>query len=204
MGRLLWYIRCMVPGFLLGVLLYLLLYLPRRTHVRARGLRSGGIREWGMLLFWAFIGGMSVIVLAPEPDWLLDWLEAIRAGRAREAFARFGLFAGDRMPLRYRVNLLPFSQGDSVFNMIGNIVMFLPFGFFSALLWRGFTWKRALLLGLGITVGVECWQIVAGRVFDVDDILLNTLGVVCGYWLWRLLNALAPGASARFRVKPAS
>ena len=38
-----------------------------------------------------------------------------------------------------------------------------------------------------------------GRAFDVDDFLLNTLGVLCGYGLARLLGQLAPGFVQRFR-----
>ena len=91
-------------------------------------------------------------------------------------------------------------EPDSLFNIIGNIVMFLPFGFFAALLWREFGWKRALALGLGITCGIECWQLFVGRYFDIDDIILNTLGVLCGYLLWKLLAKLAPGFMKRFQV----
>ena len=49
--------------------------------------------------------------------------------------------------------------------------------FFAALLWRGFNGKRAAALGLMITVCIECWQLLVGRATDVDDIILNTLGV---------------------------
>lgn len=200
MSRILWYIRCMAPGFLVGLLLYLLLKRPRRECLAARGLRSGRLREWGMLLFWMFAGGMAVITLSPEPNWLQTWLAYIRLGQAQEVFARFGLLGAPSLPLRYRVNLIPFSQIDSIFNLIGNIIMFVPFGFFTALLWRGYTWRRALLTGLCITVGVEIWQIFAGRFFDIDDIILNTLGVLCGCWLCRLFDRLAPSAAGRFRV----
>ena len=41
--------------------------------------------------------------------------------------------------------------------------MFLPFGFFPALLWRGCTWKRALATGLCVTGFIECWQLLVGR-----------------------------------------
>lgn len=54
--------------------------------------------------------------------------------------------------------------------------MFLPFGFFPALLWRGCTWKRALAAGLCVTGFIECWQLLVGRAFDIDDLWLNTLG----------------------------
>ena len=84
--------------------------------------------------------------------------------------------------------------------LLGNIVMFLPFGFFAALLWRGYTWRRALVTGLGITGLIECWQLCVGRAFDIDDIWLNTLGVLCGYGLWRLVRRAVPGFAEKFHV----
>jgi len=165
----------MSPGVAAGGILWLALRRPRGLRLTARGLASGARRERAMLLLWMFTGGMAAITLCPEPGWLF-----------------YGLYQGDWSPyfnieyLGYRVNLIPFSQGDSVFNLVGNVVMFLPFGFFAALLWRKWDGKRALLAGLGMTACIETWQILVGRCFDVDDIILNTLGVFCGYLLWRL------------------
>lgn len=32
----------------------------------------------------------------------------------------------------------------------------------------------------------------------VDDIILNTLGAICGYWVYRLLRKMFPGFSRKF------
>ena len=82
-----------------------------------------------------------------------------------------------------------------------NCLMFLPFGFFAALLWRGYTWRRALVTGLCVTGAVECWQLLVGRAFDIDDLMLNTLGVLAGFGLLRLLEHGAPRVPGRFRVR---
>lgn len=179
----------MLPGVGAGALLWLVLLPFRRKRLARRGLASGGTRECAVLLLWMFSGGMAVIALAPEPEWLFLGLST---GFWRPYFDVSGL-AG-------RVNLVPLSQMDGLFNIIGNIVMFLPFGFLAALLRRKFDGKRALALGLGITCGIECWQIFLGRCFDADDIILNTLGVFCGFLLWVLLRKLASGLTRRFYV----
>ena len=140
-----------------------------------------------MLLF-LFSGGMAALTLCPEPGWLFFGLQ----GDWTPYFDLWGL--------EYRVSLIPFSDLDSAFNVIGNIVMFLPFGFFAALLWRGWNGKRALALGAGITFFIECWQLLVGRTSDIDDIIFNTLGVVCGYLLWRLLEMVAPRFAKKFHV----
>ena len=68
-------------------------------------------------------------------------------------------------------------------NVVGNIVVFLPFGVFLPMLFP--RCKNALLttlLSLEFSLIIEVIQLVS-RVgsFDVDDLLLNTLGGVCGW-----------------------
>ena len=184
-----WFFSSMTPGFIAaGILFFILLPFRRRRLVR-RGLAGGPLRECGMFLLWVFAGGMAAITLVPEPGWLT-----------------YGLAKGIWLPyfdtdnLGRRLNLIPFAMRDNLFNIAGNIVMLVPFGFLAALLWRKFDWKRALMLGVGITCCVECWQIFLGRYFDIDDIILNTLGVFCGYLLWALLDKLAPQFTKKFHV----
>lgn len=180
MGKIFCYLQFMLPGCCAAAAAFLL---------ARRRMKGGAFRKTAMLLFWLFTGGMIVITLAPEPGWVYSAV----GGAVRMPYFNLG-------DLAYRINLIPFSQPDNMFHIAGNIVMFLPFGFFAALLWRGFHWKKALGLGLGITCLIECWQILVGRYFDVDDIILNTLGVFCGYLLWRLLHKFAPGFTKKFQV----
>lgn len=178
----------MLPGMAVALALYLGLLPWRRRRLEKRGLMSSRRREIGLMLLFLFSGGMAALTLCPEPGWLFFGLQ----GDWTPYFDLWGL--------EYRVSLIPFSDLDSAFNVIGNIVMFLPFGFFAALLWRGWNGKRALALGFGITVFIECWQLLVGRTSDIDDIIFNTLGVVCGYLLWRLLEMVAPRFAKKFHV----
>ncbi len=72
-------------------------------------------------------------------------------------------------------------------NILGNVAMFVPFGAFLPAMWSGLqrAWK-AIPVGF-ITIGlVEICQLLTlrGRM-DVDDVLLNMIGIVLGYVLWR-------------------
>lgn len=70
-------------------------------------------------------------------------------------------------------------------NVVGNILVFLPYGMF---LPRIFTrCQNALLMTLltfEFSFAIEIVQLIC-RVgsFDVDDLLLNTIGGMCGYFL---------------------
>lgn len=178
--QLIWYyVENMLPGILAAAGLYACLYVPRKRRLVSMGLKSTLRREVLLILFWMFCGGMAVLTLTP---WGFHWRILLEYGVISDQGTFFAL--GD-------INLIPFQSLElgyqsmyTVFNLLGNIIMFLPFGFFAALLWRDFGWKSALLVGGCITGFIECWQLLVGRAFDVDDLAFNTLGVLCGYWLW--------------------
>ena len=150
-----------------------------------------------MTLLWLFCGGMAVLTLTP--GWF-DWIALLKFGKnPRDMWFALG-----------DINLIPFQTLElghqtryTIFTFLGNIVMFLPFGFFAALLWRGFTTKKALILGIAITGFIECFQLFVGRAFDIDDLLLNTFGVVCGFWLQQGMCHMFPKLSGQFRCRKA-
>lgn len=71
----------------------------------------------------------------------------------------------------------------SVLNLGGNILAFMPFGFFRPVISRkksGFF--KTLIEGCLLSCVVEVIQLLTNvGSFDVDDIILNTLGVFLGY-----------------------
>jgi len=79
-------------------------------------------------------------------------------------------------------------------NLAGNVLGFLPFGILFPLLFRR---KPSLLLtlffGFLFSLGLELaqWFMAVGS-FDVDDLLLNTIGVLIGYTAFRIVHALVP------------
>ncbi len=62
--------------------------------------------------------------------------------------------------------------------IIGNFLMFLPFGILYPLSQKDPTWKRSVKVGLVTVVAIEVLQPVFGRAFDMNDIILNSLGIV--------------------------
>ena len=73
-------------------------------------------------------------------------------------------------------------------NLVGNVVLFLPMGYFLPGLWTNTRrlW-RCMLLGAGMILSVELAQLAAQvGSCDVDDVLLNLLGLAVGYSLHRL------------------
>lgn len=95
-------------------------------------------------------------------------------------------------------NYIPFKEmfrytfGSRLFfkNVIGNMLMFMPFGFFVAYILKlNKTWIIALLATI-VSCTIESIQLVIGRVFDVDDIILNILGAIVGFLIFKFVYFL--------------
>lgn len=93
----------------------------------------------------------------------------------------------------FRMNLIPlvhlFNYGsvrDIVWNVVGNAVMFVPTGIVLPIVYRSLNsfWK-VTACGALISLCIEILQLpFASRASDVDDLILNTLGVVIGYGIY--------------------
>ena len=78
------------------------------------------------------------------------------------------------------------------FNVIGNVLVFLPYGvFLPKLFQRCRKLMSVLLLSLELSLIIEVTQLFTKiGSFDVDDLLLNTLGGVLGYLIYAVVSGL--------------
>lgn len=101
----------------------------------------------------------------------------------------------------HNFNLVPFREilryqlGSRLFfkNVIGNLVMFVPYGFFVSYFTKSDKISVSFGLILFASLSIEFTQLAIGRIFDIDDVLLNVVGGMIGYGVYRLLSKL--GAS---------
>lgn len=95
-------------------------------------------------------------------------------------------------------NFIPFKEifrydlGTPKFikNIIGNIIMFIPFGFFASYFLKSKKIITPLILTIILTTTIETVQYYIGRVFDIDDIILNIVGGILGYLLFITMDFL--------------
>ena len=102
----------------------------------------------------------------------------------------------------YRYNLVPFREIErfwtyrrelgihSIYNLAGNVLGFVPAGFFIPVLWepkRGFLFTVCLTFQMSLLVEILQLVFRVGS-FDVDDLILNTLGGMLGYLLLTLIG----------------
>ncbi len=131
-------------------------------------------------LFVCYLTGLVTLVLVPDNLWTFLWF-----------YLRNG-YAGLELPPPFsgELNLVPtllkilageMTMGSWVRTMlVGNLLMYLPMGVFLPLVFerigKSDVWKLALIIPLS----VEIIQPILGRSFDVDDLLLNFMGIVIG------------------------
>lgn len=78
---------------------------------------------------------------------------------------------------------------DIVIIVLGNIIMFIPFGFLGWIFPQLKDLKRLLYVFVSSIVIVEALQYFTRMgIFEVDDIILNTFGVFLGWLLCRLIE----------------
>ena len=133
-------------------------------------------RRLGLVLFIAYLVLLSYFLFFAE-----------NMGRSPDARAS------------YSYNLVPFKEirrfivyrdilgYRAVFlNIFGNVAAFLPFGFFLPEIWRQVgRWYTMIVLSFTTSLCIELMQLVTKvGSFDVDDLLLNTIGGYLGYLLF--------------------
>jgi glycopeptide antibiotics resistance protein len=133
-------------------------------------------REVGLWLFFIYLLAVIHLTFTPFQVWpaylarnatLIPFVETI------------GMFQYERLTI-------------SLYNIFGNLVMLVPFGFFLALIFpRTRKLRTIVLYSFCLSFFIELLQWVwAIRVFDIDDIILNTIGGGLGFLLFLFAQRL--------------
>lgn len=111
--------------------------------------------------------------------------------------------------LKSRINLIPFKTvaqylkmmsvqsnfTHAVVNLLGNILIFVPLGTFSPMILRKLnTFWRVFICGTFAVIAIELTQLftLSGSC-DIDDLLLNLLGISMGFALYKLFSHFTKG-----------
>lgn len=89
-------------------------------------------------------------------------------------------FVPFREIFRYDVNSRLFLK-----NVIGNVLLFVPFGIFVTYYVKNDKVYQTLFLSILVSCSIEFAQSVIGRTADIDDVILNTIGGILGYIIFK-------------------
>lgn len=79
-----------------------------------------------------------------------------------------------------------------IYEFVGNIIGFIPFGVLVPVIFQEFRDGGLIVLsGFGLSLLVETIQLVTKvGSFDVDDMMLNTLGAFLGYVIFKICDKM--------------
>ncbi|MER2000498.1 MAG: VanZ family protein, partial [Lysinibacillus sp.] len=167
----------MISVFLQSMLTYCLICSPvymafRLLYMRKR--HSNLIRELMMYIFFLYCVCIFSQTIIPN-FYTLDDI------RGAERYVQYNLVPFET--IRLYVNQLNGPLAHIAFyNLAGNIILFVPFGFFIPLLWSKMRTNVGMtIVALIIPIFIEGTQYFIGRSVDIDDVLLNAFAIVIGY-----------------------
>ena len=142
--------------------------------------KSKKFRIIGKILFILYI--LFIIYFLIFSDWYG------RTGTMDEYHYNLVLFREIKRFWNYREEVGLFAMFT---NLFGNVIIFIPFGFFMPMASKYRSIFSAVFYSFGLSLWVETFQLITKvGSFDVDDLLLNTVGGLVGYLIFVLGEAL--------------
>lgn len=175
MNSIIRYIINMIPYMIIAIPIYLII---RFITLKSKNKNINWYHETAMFIFVIFIVGLASQTIIPKFE-----------------FGNGFSIIKNRI---HSTNLVPFKvlfdTYNEVFvnsninyfliNFIGNIVMFMPIGFFIPLLWN-LENKKIIIIGFCSSLFIETCQLFLARGTDIDDLILNTIGVYFGLLVYK-------------------
>ncbi|MCM1090376.1 MAG: VanZ family protein [Butyrivibrio sp.] len=194
-GKLVWIMLCLLPLYSVGRVLW----LDRRSNPeptetdkleKISEKRMDRARELLLALFVLFMLGLLTLTFENGMD----------IGQHGNLIRR----AKERLQSGLGINFIPFHTirafikyssgwGGVMINIVGNIVMFLPWGLGLPLFWKKYrSFMQLALMSLMLPVCIEFVQLFIGRSVDIDDVILNFTGAMLGGLVYMILSKLFP------------
>ena len=167
-----------VPITLLIGMIYIIF---RSIYVKRKKIHFNYKQELLYLIFICYLVGLFNLVLVPSNFWSRIW-HFIFYGFSNNPFAGIFYFEYNFTPILYKIIKGEYILGSWVKTMIiGNVLMFIPFGILLSLCNKKINSKNIFLYAILIPLMIEILQPFIGRSFDIDDIIMNFLGIIIGY-----------------------
>jgi glycopeptide antibiotics resistance protein len=193
------YIQSIQVSVLLFPFIGLLLFFPlRRAHIK----RFGEINEYrafvSYLCTFAFVSAMllTILPIPLEAQLTCDWTSRVKDNQfvLFKSFQDIGVYE-QKHALGWALHGL--MQNKALWQILLNTLMLMPVGFLLRALYGVNAW-RSILYGFLISLFLETTQLTGiwgrahcpYRVFDVDDLLTNTLGSLIGWSLYSFFRWL--------------
>ncbi|AYC30267.1 VanZ family protein [Paenisporosarcina cavernae] len=186
-----------ILSYLSSMGLYMLLVLPivaiyRYIIWKKRHRQVKLLREIGIYAFLLFLIGLLSQTIFPKISYSGTTIFMSNGHHQAINTEPFRVIVETYNAIKYLNLWEPF-----FINFLGNILMFIPIGFFVALLSRkGEHFFVNIATGFLLSLSIELLQLPQMRSSDVDDLWLNTLGTMIG---WAIIPIIPETVRERFK-----
>ena len=180
-----------IIDYIINMMPYMLISLPIIILIRIIIYKTNKRREMNwtheitFLLFFLFMIGLSSQTFMPKFEIGTDGSLSV----IKNTFSEMNLVPFKVFFDTYNEVFINGYINYFIINFLGNIIMFMPIGFFIPLLWK-ISNKKVILIGLSYSLLVEFSQLFLARGTDIDDLWLNTLGTFLGLLLYKLFSKM--------------
>lgn len=182
------YLLWNLPTVMIAIVSMFIVFPMRKHSIKKKGMSTTSFHEFGIFLFMVYMAILLSLTVNLDQIWVslyYGW-----------PLSKISFFSGQ---LNFKI-FNGISTLRDLWMLLGNVFLFLPFGFFIPLLWDQPKWWWSCVFGALLSFSIESIQLILiGRSFDVNDILMNSVGTLCGWLVWRMIVIMFTPYSQRFR-----
>lgn len=177
-------------SFIIVALISMALWIIYRLYNVVKNKRINIARE--IILFIFFVYFLFLLLLTIFKGGRIEFSNQFNSFMYRE-HGLLGII--NVVPIKETINTFMHSETgmrNSLRNLIGNILVFMPLGFFIPLLFEKFNnLKKVLKVGCLSSLAIELSQLFVGsNVCDIDDVIYNTLGALAGFICYKTFETI--------------
>ena len=193
MSQIIRYLVNMLPYMLISLPFFItfrvVIYVLRKDESKQFNL----VRECMLMIFVLYLVGLASQTIFPKIEFGNGGISIVGAFQHRYNLIPFSVFIET-----YQAVFIDHCFNYFIINFLGNIIIFIPIGFFIPLLWHKMrSLGKTVLCGFIISLFIELIQFPLYRGTDIDDLWLNTLGVLVGYFVLILSKKIIPRSLAQ-------
>ena len=177
-------------SFIIVALISMALWIIYRLYNVIKNKKTNIVRE--IILFIFFVYFLFLLLLTIFKGGRIEFSNQFNSYMYRE-HGLLGII--NIVPIKETINTFMHSETgmrNSLRNLIGNILVFMPLGFFIPLLFDKFNnLKKVLKVGCLSSLAIELSQLFVGsNVCDIDDVIYNTLGALAGFICYKTFETI--------------
>ncbi|MCL2740459.1 MAG: VanZ family protein [Oscillospiraceae bacterium] len=182
----------LILGFFLKAILYCIIFTPFYVLFRFLWRKHAKIsfswkKELLLFLFAQFLFVFISQTLTPQGSWKY-WRDSFDLIKWQYLSMNLTPF---KSIIHYLANPDNINKQIVLINLLANILITAPLGFFPPLLWQKWCkFWRVFLFGTILILAIETLQPLVLRSADIDDYILNILGISLGYAIWKVFSKL--------------